>query len=143
MDTPIQVRDLEVQILHQDEENKQSNLDQTFLITHRRMWITRPFKLRYEPSLTVFLVDGAVNFKDDQQYNGVYLALAGKGSFTIENKDGITDQDLAECVMEVSKNINQFTEANKDKFSQPLSPLEPGLQEVLFEVGAFLQKDLN
>lgn len=143
MDTPIQVRNLEVQIVHQDEDHKQMDLGQTFHITHRRMWISRPNKLRYEPSLTMYLMDGAGAFVDDQQFKGVYLALSGKGSFTIENKEGITDKDLAHCVMEIGKQMNLFAEHNKDKFSLPLSPVQPEQTKVLFEVGAFLQKDLN
>ena len=103
MDTPIQVRDLEVQIVHQDEAHEQLDLRQTFHITHRRMWIKRPNKLRYEPSLTMYLMEGKSDFVDDQQFKGVYLALAGKGSFTIENKGGITDKDRAQCVMEIGK----------------------------------------
>lgn len=143
MDTPIQIRDFNVQILHQDENLKRPDLGQSFLITHRRMWIKRPSKIRYEPSLTMYMSDGSRSIVDDQNFNGVYLALAGKGSFTVENEAGITDNDLANCVIEVSKKMTAYTEENKEQFSMHLSPVQPEFSNVLEEVRAFLNKDSN
>lgn len=137
-----EVRDFDIIVLHYNGENKLPSLRQAFQIIHRRKWVNHPYKILYEPSLTMFMMDDRIGeIDDDTIYNGVYIALAGKGSFEVHNQDAIKPDDLARCVIEIGRQMERFVMENKEKYGWSNFQVRLEDSYVLDEVRKFLSGD--
>jgi hypothetical protein len=140
----IEVRDFDVIILHHNKANNLPKLQQSFQIAHRTFWVERPSKLIYEPSLTMRMADPEIEFDEADNYNGVFICLCGKASFTIENNGApIKSKDMYACVHELAKKMHQFTIENSEKFEVPEIPVHPEYSELYLEVDRLFEMSLK